>query len=78
MYLDLMRETASVFSVPEQAENVTALRIWHCKYKSLKALSVFKNLEELMIAGYPDSSLEVLQSLKKLKFLSILHMPKNF
>ncbi|GAB7128710.1 hypothetical protein JCM19000A_32180 [Silvimonas sp. JCM 19000] len=76
MYLDLMRETASVFSVPEQAENVTALRIWHCKYKSLKALSVFKNLEELMIAGYPDSSLEVLQSLKKLKFLSILHMPK--
>ncbi len=74
--MDLMREPATVFPKLERQDEIRALRIWHCKYKSLKAVAELQNLEELVIASYPDKSLEIFQPLRKLRFLSILHMPK--
>ena len=76
MHLDLMRDTATVFPEREHKDEIRSLRIWHCKYKSLQAVAGFQNLEELEIASFPDKSLEILAPLQKLRYLSILHMPK--
>lgn len=76
MHLDLMRDTATVFPKIEYRSKIRTLRIWHCKYKSLQAVAEFQNLEELVIASFPDASLGILSSLRKLRYLSILHMPK--
>lgn len=76
MHLDLIREKATAFPQLESKAEIRTLRIWHCKYKSLQALAEFGNLEELVIASFPDKSLEIIASLRKLRYLSILHMPK--
>lgn len=76
MHLDLMRSNDRVFPSVERPLEVRALRVWHCKYKSLSALQEMENLEELAIATFPDSFLEILAPLKKLRYLSIVHMPK--
>ena len=76
MHLDLMRDTATSFPVVKNPEEVRTLRVWHCKYKSLQALASFGNLEELVLATFPDPSLDILVSLQKLRFLSVLHLPK--
>lgn len=76
MHLDLMRDTATVFPKIERQAEIRTLRIWHCKYKSLQAVAEFQNLEELVIASFPDQSLEIFAPLRKLRYLSILHMPE--
>jgi len=76
MILDLMRETGKEFPRVESPADVRALRVWHCKYKSLSAIADFVNLEELVIATFPDATLDVVASLKKLRYLSIIHLPK--
>ena len=55
---------------------MTALRVWHCKYKSLAGLSAFVNLKTLVIATYPDTDLAPLRGLSRLEYLSIMHLPK--
>lgn len=74
--IDLMRDSAK--SMPAFASPTTVLsaRVWHCKYKTLGPLAELTNLEELEIATVPDASLDFLLPLKKLRFLSILHLPK--
>jgi hypothetical protein len=52
------------------------LRIWHCRYKSLEAVSEFGNLEELVVASFPEDSFGILRSLRKLRLVSIVHLPK--
>jgi len=54
---------------------VTSLKVWHCKFKSLVGLKAFRNVERLVVAGYPDSSLEPLLGLSKLRHLELLHFP---
>ncbi|MFZ6735854.1 leucine-rich repeat domain-containing protein [Undibacterium sp. Ji42W] len=76
MHLDLMRDPAKKFPVTDRKLEITTLRIWHCKYTTLESLAEFQNLEELVIASFPDHSLNVLKSLPKLRYLSILHLPK--
>ena len=76
MHIDLIRTREKEFPTDLEFENITVLRIWHCKYKSLEAISKCTNLEVLIIATFPDQSFEFLSSLKRLKELSILHMPK--
>jgi hypothetical protein len=76
MHLDLMRDRASAFPQLENKAEIRTLRIWHCKYKSLQAVAEFQNLEELVIASFPDKSLEIIAPLRKLRYLRILHMPK--
>jgi len=76
MHLDLIRDTATVFPLVDRPSEIRTLRVWHCKYKSLQALAGFKYLEEIVIATFPDKSLDVLAPLTNLRYLSILHMPK--
>lgn len=76
MRLDLMRDTATAFPPVEHPLEIRTLRVWHCKYKSLRMLEGLENLEELVIAGFPDGSLEMLKPLIGLRYLSILHMPE--
>ena len=74
--LDLMRDSASELPVPAQPEGVTALRVWHCKYRTLEPLGRFQNLETLVVATWPDSTLDVLAGLDSLTYLSLHHLPK--
>jgi hypothetical protein len=76
MHLDLMRDAASSFPKIENESNIRSLRIWHCKYKSLRDVAKLESLEELVIATFPDDTLDFLLSLRRLRFLGILHMPK--
>src|SRR5262249_2343173 len=50
--------------------------VWHCKYKSLEALSGFPNLRVLVIGSYPDATLDPIGELFELHYLHILHLPK--
>jgi hypothetical protein len=62
-------------SVPDPLA-VRSLKLWYCKFKSLSCLASFRNLERLVIAGYPDTSFEALSGLSKLRRLEVLHFPK--
>lgn len=76
MIAEFMRNGArSLPAHPEPSEG-TALRVWHCKYKSLEGLSDFVNLRTLVIATYPDADLAPLTGLSNLEYLSIMHLPK--
>lgn len=76
MKIDLMRDQARQFNVSAHAEEVTSVRVWHCKYKSLKAIEAYVNLRTLVIGTLPDDSIDFLAGLKQLEYLRILHMPK--
>lgn len=75
-HLDLIRDPARSFPVPSDPGAVRSARVWYCKYKSLAPLAELRNLEELTIAGFPDESFEFLGELERLRFLSVLHLPK--
>lgn len=76
MHLDLMRDPATVFPVVDNPEVITSLRIWHCKYKSMRRLSEFTNLTQLVIATFADDSLDIIGSMNRLQILKVLHLPK--
>lgn len=73
---DLIREPAKIFPRIDSPHTVSSLRVWHCKYKSLAPVGELVNLEELIIATFPDPSLDFLRNLRKLRYLSVLHLPK--
>jgi hypothetical protein len=70
-----MRDARKAFPDTPNADAVKTLRVWHCKYASLDSLIRFHSLEGLDVATFPDSSLNVIGTLAKLRYLSILHMP---
>jgi len=76
MHIELMRDGAHRFPKISAPLDVTSARIWHCKYESLEALSQFTNLRSLVVASYPDSTLELLSGLTDLASLEILHLPQ--
>ncbi|MDR0277987.1 MAG: hypothetical protein LBJ37_08885 [Paucimonas sp.] len=76
MKVDLMREPSKQLILSVPPEEITSLRVWHCKYKSLKAIEQCVNLRELVIGTLPDDSVDFLSGLKQLEYLRILHMPK--
>ncbi|WP_243405546.1 hypothetical protein [Solimicrobium silvestre] len=76
MHLDLMRDEAKKFPKVNNHNDIHSIRIWHCKYKTLQVLEEFPNVEELVVASFPDDSLDFLVTLSKLKYLSIIHLPK--
>ncbi len=76
VHLELMRDPSRTFPQVADPDSVSSARVWFCKYKSLAPLAELRNLEELVIANFPDESFEFLGSLEKLRFLSVVHMPK--
>lgn len=76
MHIELDRDASKTFPRIERREAVRTARIWHCGYKTLEPLKELCNLEVLVIATFPDSSLDFLAELKFLRYLRILHLPK--
>jgi hypothetical protein len=76
VHLKVMRDPARMFPSPANPDAVRSATVWHCKYKSLEPLIELRNLEELVIASFPDESFEFLGRLEKPRFLWIMHMPK--
>jgi hypothetical protein len=74
--LDLVRDAAKEFPLPDDPTAMCSLRVWHCKYRSLHDLARFSNLIELEVATYPDDSFEPIAGLVRLERLRVLHMPK--
>lgn len=74
MHLDLMRSLETEFPQVDAAA-IRSLRVWHCKFSSLDALSRFKNLRILVVASWPDDSFDRLASLTELRYLSVVHFP---
>lgn len=75
MHLDLMRDKSKVFPALAQSNELRSLRIWHCRYRTLNQVSALRNLETLIIATFPDSSLAALSPLGRLRYLRVLHLP---
>lgn len=78
VHLELMRDPARKFPPVADPESVRSAKIWHCNYESLLPLGALRNLEELVIATFPEDSFEFLGKFSALRFLHVLHMPKIF
>jgi len=74
--MDLIRDRATTFPEVKNKEKLSRMRVWHCKYKTLQPIAEFHNLEELVVATFPDKTLRPIVSLRKLRYLRIVHMPK--
>ncbi|PPE74670.1 hypothetical protein C3942_07880 [Solimonas fluminis] len=74
--LDFVRDSSKRFPIVDTPDSVLRMRIWHCKYRTLSPLSAFQKLEELIIASFPDETLEVIGELRSLRYLRLLHLPK--
>ena len=76
MDLEYIRDKSKEMPIIESPEDVISIRVWHCKYHSLREIGKCINLRVLVIATLPESDFQFLSACKKLKYLSILHMPK--
>lgn len=76
MHIELIRDSARLMPEIDKADEVTSMTIWHCKYRSLAPLAGFTRLKALKIATFADTTLNLLEGLEQLEWLSILHLPK--
>jgi hypothetical protein len=76
MHLDLLRESDVALPICPNPGTVKTMRIWHCKYKTFAPLATYVGLQELVIAGFPDESLDVISELADLRYLKIVHLPQ--
>ncbi len=75
MHVDFVREVAADFPKIDIKNEVTSLRIWHCKYRTLEGIRQFPNLRTLVVAGWPDEPLSILSGIG-LEYLLIVHLPQ--
>jgi hypothetical protein len=73
--VEFVRDKGKAMPQVERPEDVHSLKIWHCGFKSLLGLEVFCSLKKLVIAGFPDYSLEVVAHMPALEELEIVHLP---
>lgn len=71
-----IRDTSKAFVASPSAGDVVSLKLWHCSYRSLAELSQYRRVQTLVIATYPDESLDPIGCLTELRYLRILHLPK--
>jgi hypothetical protein len=76
VHLEYIRDRAQIFPSVTKPDAVRTLRIWHCGYVTLSPISQLTQLRGLEIAGYPNTSLEILAGLRELRYLRILHLPE--
>jgi hypothetical protein len=62
-------------TMPPIDPKVEILTVWHCRYRTLRPIQALRRLTDLIIASYPDDTLEFLSSLKHLRDLRIMHLP---
>jgi hypothetical protein len=75
-HLELIRDPSRTFPPAADPDAVRHATIWHCRYTSLAPLAGLRHLERLVIATFPDASLDFLGRLVQLRHLRIIHMPK--
>ena len=73
--VDLVRDAGRRLPDHPDPASVTALRIWHCPYRSFAGIERFDRLRTLVVATRPDDTLEALTSRPQLQHLSITHLP---
>jgi hypothetical protein len=73
---EFIRDKGRALPIEQLPARVRSLRVWHCAYETLQPLELLRDLEVLVIANFPDHDLEVLSSLRTLRYLSIIHLPK--
>lgn len=73
---DLLRDPAKEFPRLPDPDAVTALRVWFCKYRTLRPLAGLRHLRTLVIAGYPDPDFDAISGLAELQYLSVLDFAK--
>ena len=76
MQLLLTRDKSREMPPFENPDAVDGLRIWHCGYQTLAPVDKLRGLRTLVIATFPDASLDVLEPLSELRHLWIMHLPK--
>lgn len=76
MHLEMMRDAARDMPAVVAPGLYESARIWHCKYRTLVPLAQLTELRALSIATVPDADLSFLVNLRKLEWLSLLHLPK--
>jgi hypothetical protein len=76
VHLNLARDPSRTFPQVAAPDSVSSANVWFCKYKTLAPLAQLRNLEELVIANFPDESFEFLRKLEKLRVLHVLDMRK--
>jgi hypothetical protein len=76
MHIDFLRQAGAELPIAPSAPRVTSLRVWHCRFRSLASLAAYEGLEELVVASFPDDSLESIGALPRLRYLKVVHLPK--
>jgi hypothetical protein len=71
-----MRDSSKTFPAFDEPGRITALRVWFCKYQTLRQIEELSNVRTLVIAGYPDESFEPIGRLASLEYLSVVDFPK--
>jgi hypothetical protein len=74
MFVKLARDKSTTMPAVDPA--VDTLCVWHCRYQTLRPIGELRRLESLVIATFPDDSLEFLGPLKRLRDLRIMHLPR--
>jgi hypothetical protein len=74
MTVELVRDKQT--QMPALPAGVESLRIWHCGYKTLRPLADLRGLRTLVIAVFPDETLNMLGALGDLQYLRIVHLPR--
>ena len=76
MHLDLMRDKSKCLPNLSAHAGIESLRIWHCGYRTLKPVEALRDLRILVIASFPDDSLSMIGSLRQLRHLKVVHLPR--
>jgi hypothetical protein len=75
-HLEIVRDPAGTFPIPDDPLQYCSARIWHCGFRCLSGVGLLRNLRKLEVAGYPDPTLEPLRALGRLEHLSMVHLPE--
>jgi hypothetical protein len=76
MQLSFLRDKGASFPSIDDPEKVTTLKVWFCKFKSVREIARLTNLRVLVIAGFPDADLDAIGGLARLRYLRLLDLPK--
>lgn len=71
MHVDLAGDMRRAMPVVDNAWDVGSLRIWNCRYTTLRPLEEYPNLRTLLISAYPDDSFDPVSELRHLRYLSV-------
>ena len=76
LHVSYMRDQGKEILLPAEPAQVSSLRVWFCKFKTLSQIQELKGLKTLVVAGFPDETLEIVSVLQNLKYLSVVHLPR--